>query len=284
MQNGNTALAVAPPESPQAKALARALDPMAEWRAMRQQADALVKSGFLPRAVNTPEKAIAIIQTGRELGIGPMQALRCIHIIDGKPTMAAELIAGLVLARVPGSMLQPIETTDARCVVVACRPGGKPVQITFTREDAQRAGLAGKDNWKKYPRAMLRSRAITEAARAVFPDATMGLYDPDELGAVTSQTGEIIEMPATVTETRPAPTTKEHPKAMRAASADIGNASSRDELEAVREQIAKTSFNDAERAQLAELWEMRLEALMDAADDLLADDGPASGRQPGEEG
>lgn len=166
-----------------------------EWQAMREQAKALVSSRFLPKAVDTPEKAIAVMMTGRELGIGPMQALRCVHIIDGKPTLAAELIAALVLRRVPGSVLEVAESTNERCVIVAARPNRPERQFTFTLEDAKAAGLLIKDNWKKYPRAMLRSRAITEAARAVFPDATMGVYDPDELGAVTNEQGEIVVEP-----------------------------------------------------------------------------------------
>lgn len=165
---------------------------LSTWRAMREQAKELVQSGFLPKAVNTPEKAMAIIQTGKELGLGPMQSLRSIHIIDGKPTMGADLIGGLALSKVPGSVLRVVETTNAKCTVEAGRQGQKPTLFTFTIDDAKNAGLTGKQNWRNYPRAMLRARAITEACRAVFPDAVMGLYDPDELGAVTSPSGEVI--------------------------------------------------------------------------------------------
>jgi hypothetical protein len=223
MENGNTALAVSRSEG-----LATA-NPMAEWEAMRQQAKALVMSGFLPKAVNTPEKAIAIMQTGKELGIGPMQALRTIHIIEGKPAMAAELIAGLVLSRIKGAILEPTKSTDTECIVVAQRPGGKPREFKFTIEDAKRAGLVGKQNWKGYPRAMLRSRAITEAARAMFPDATMGMYDPDELGAVTSETGEVIQMPVQVQQVK----TEEHTVMFLELSTQISGAETLAELEAL---------------------------------------------------
>lgn len=180
-------------------ALAKAPSPeLATWAAMREQANELVKSGFLPKAVNTPEKAMAIIQTGKELGLGPMQSLRSIHIIEGKPTMSADLIAGLALQRVPGSVLRVVESTDAKCVVEAARPGHEPTKFTWTMGDAQKAGLTNKDNWRKYPRAMLRARVITEAARAMMPDAVVGLYDPDELGAVTTPTGEVVELPRVI--------------------------------------------------------------------------------------
>jgi hypothetical protein len=169
-------------------------DAALEWRAMREQAQALVESGFLPRAVNTPEKALAIMQTGKELGLGPMQALRSIHIIEGKPTMSADLIAGLALAKVPGSMLRVAESTDKVCRIEAARHGQQPTTFSFSAEDAKNAGLLGKDNWRKYPRAMLRARCMTETCRAVFPDAVMGLYDPDELGAVTDSVGHVVDV------------------------------------------------------------------------------------------
>jgi len=169
------------------------------WQAMRQQAGDLVRSGFLPGSINTPEKAVAIMLTGRELGIEPMMALRQIHIIEGKPSLSAELIAGLVLSRVKGATLRPVESTNDRCVVHAARPGQEPTVITWTMDDAKRAGIAGKGNWKKYPRAMLRSRAMVEAARGVFPDASSGLYTPDELGAETDAEGEPVAVRTTAT-------------------------------------------------------------------------------------
>ena len=47
--------------------------------------------------------------------------------------------------------------------------------------DAVTAGLAGGDNWRKHPKAMLRARALSAIARLVYPDLLLGVYDPDEL-------------------------------------------------------------------------------------------------------
>jgi hypothetical protein len=35
--------------------------------------------------------------------------------------------------------------------------------------------------WKKYPRQMLRSRVVSEGVRTVYPNATSGLYVPEEV-------------------------------------------------------------------------------------------------------
>jgi hypothetical protein len=119
-----------------------------------------------------------------------MQAIRSIHVIDGKPTLSAELMAGLVHQRIPGALLRVVESTNDRCVVHAGRPGQEATPFTFTLADAKRAGIDGKQNWRTYPRAMLRSRCVSEACRAVFPDAIMGCYTPDEMGAETTEAGE----------------------------------------------------------------------------------------------
>jgi hypothetical protein len=51
-------------------------------------------------------------------------------------------------------------------------------------DEAKAAQLLGKDVWKKYPAAMLRARAISAMARAMFPDAINGVsYTPEELGS-----------------------------------------------------------------------------------------------------
>jgi hypothetical protein len=151
-----------------------------EWKALREQASALVKSGFLPRAVNTAEKVLTIFLTGRELGIGPMQAVRSINVIDGRPSCSAELMLALAYKRIPGFQCQ-VESTDKSCTATSQRPGGKPIVTTFNLDDAKRAGVDGKDNWRKYPAAMLRARAISANLRVSAPDAILGMYTPDEM-------------------------------------------------------------------------------------------------------
>jgi hypothetical protein len=43
--------------------------------------------------------------------------------------------------------------------------------MSWTIEQAKKAGLTNKDNWRNYPRAMLRARLIAEAIRTVYPAA-----------------------------------------------------------------------------------------------------------------
>ena len=138
----------------------------------------LVRTGFLPPAIRTGAQVAAIILTGRELGLPPMQSLRLISVIQGKPTLSAELQLGMFVKR--GGHISWKESTEVRAVLWLRSPSGDEHQETFTLEDAKRAGLLGKDSWSKYPRFMLRARCATGGLRAIDPGNS--LYAPEELG------------------------------------------------------------------------------------------------------
>ncbi len=53
--------------------------------------------------------------------------------------------------------------------------------LDWTMERAKAAGLTGKDNWRNYPRQMLKARCISEGVRAVFPGACSGIYSVEEV-------------------------------------------------------------------------------------------------------
>lgn len=153
---------------------------MEKWQIMRQQADTLVKSGFLPPAINTPEKALAVMQKGRELGIGPMEALSSINVIQGKPACSAQLM--LALARRTGELEDiKIETSEKGATVTVTRRGQSPFTSTFGAKEATDLGLMGRDQYKKQPGTMFKWRAVSDNLRVTFGDALSGLYTPDEM-------------------------------------------------------------------------------------------------------
>jgi hypothetical protein len=136
---------------------------------------------FVPTAMrNNPAMVAAAILYGDEIGIGPMQSLARISVINGRPTLAAEMQRALILAA--GHDLWVEESTPNRCTICGRRKNSEATsRITWTLDDAKRAGLAGKPPWRLYPRQMLLARASAELARAVFPDAIGGLASTEEL-------------------------------------------------------------------------------------------------------
>ncbi len=138
--------------------------------------------GFIPDHFKNASQVAAVILAGRELGVGPMASLRSFYLVNGKLGMDASFVSGRMLAH--GIGLEWLTDTDECASVKLTRPGCAPYVSTFSRADAERAGLWNSATWRKYPRAMLRARAITAGARAYAADAFSGsVYTREELSA-----------------------------------------------------------------------------------------------------
>ena len=150
------------------------------WKTLTAIAD----TEIVPRALRgNPPAMLATIMLGREMGLGPMQSMNMIDVIDGKPTLSAELLTARI--RDAGHSLLCTEFTAETVTAKGVRrDNGDEMSITFTKEMAIRAGLAGKPNWQYYPEAMLWARAVSMLARMLFADvfAAVHVYTPDELG------------------------------------------------------------------------------------------------------
>ncbi len=147
----------------------------------------LAKSSLLPEALrNKPGDVLATILTGAELGLAPMQSIRAIVIIKGKPTLSADLMGALCKRQKDICEYLKLTKSDKIETVYTTKRVGEPepTVVTFTMDDAKTANLVSPGGmYIKYPRQMLRARCLAEVCRAVYPDLCMGLYTPEELGA-----------------------------------------------------------------------------------------------------
>jgi hypothetical protein len=173
-------------------------------------AQSLAKSGFFPIGgqyqARTPEEqaaqAFVKIMAGHELGIGPVLAMQHIHIIDGKTSLDATMVAGLIKSS--GKYDYDVDRMDAKgCAITFFQiDGGQRRKLgtsTWGEADAKAAGLLGRGNWGKYPRDMFFSRCVTFGARRFCPDVFLGpIYTPEELGADIPPAGDTEQVPAPV--------------------------------------------------------------------------------------
>lgn len=158
---------------------------------MKERASLLIKSGFLPASIKTPEQAMTIMMTGQELGLGFMESLRSINVVQGKPCMSAQLLLALCHRTKQVEQAFFEKETNEEAVFILKRKGSPAYKSSFSMEDARKLGLAEKDNYKKQPKTMLSWRAIAKAARVQFPDAVCGLYTPEEIADGV----DLVEMP-----------------------------------------------------------------------------------------
>lgn len=235
------------------------------WATIKEQSAILVNSGFLPSSIKLPEQAMAIAIKGHEIGLPIMQSFAQISIIQGKPTLNAEGQLALIYKNCPGAIVNFIVLSNEECVIEAKRPGGKANTFRFTIEDARLAGLLGKDNWRKYPRAMLRSRCISEMARSLFPDAIAGMsYTPEELGAEVDEDGEIIEIK--IEENKSQEKKEEAPKAKTTGKTKSPfNSALGHHVKVIKDLLIKKEILDvAEQDDIMELMEGKFASDLDA--------------------
>lgn len=131
---------------------------------------------------------MAAIITGRELGVAPMAAIRQLYLINGQASMMAQLMAGLVF-RAGHRIRYAVHTPEQEVVAEAWRlnPEGTKFELEgswkFGKDDAELAGLGGKDTYEKYPYLMYAARATSALCRLYFPEVVSGVgYVPDEIG------------------------------------------------------------------------------------------------------
>lgn len=137
-------------------------------------------------------KAFVKIQAGQEIGIPPFAAMAGIHIIQGKPTIGA----GLIASTVKGSGKYDYKVAkldDTNCSIDFFQGKELIGNSTFTIEDAKKAGT---QNIAKFPKNMLFARAISNGVKWFCPDVFSGpVYVPEEMPEVTEdvQHVEVIE-------------------------------------------------------------------------------------------
>lgn len=171
-------------------------------------ASSLADTPLLPDAYRkNPASVLWALEYGRALGLDVVTTITTIHVIKGKPTQSADLMHSR--ARTAGHKVR-IRQEPGSCTVSIWRSDDPEFEnaITWTYDDAVTAGLCEirnnrpysrsqkgePQNWEKYPRAMLRSRAIAECVRSACPEVLHGaIYTPEELGARVDSEGLPME-------------------------------------------------------------------------------------------
>lgn len=160
------------------------------------EATALAKAAVASRlySVASPEAALMIILTGKDLCLTASQSLRAVYVVNGKPVVSSDAMVAAIRRSGLAATWRVVETTAERCTITTKRVGeSEPESETFTLDDAKRAGLDRKDVWRMYPRDMLRHRCAAALARRVYPDVILGCYAPGELDEPAPADVRVVE-------------------------------------------------------------------------------------------
>lgn len=143
-------------------------------------------SEFAPKDFRgKPESCLLAVQHGSEVGLGPMQSLQSIAVINGRPSVWGDAALALVMGSPVCEYVRETVTGDGEAMVATCEAKRKgypqSTTVAFSVADAKKAGLWGKSGpWQQYPKRMLQLRARGFALRDAFPDVLKGLVTAEE--------------------------------------------------------------------------------------------------------
>lgn len=204
------------------------------------------KSGMFSD-IKSAQQAVVKIMAGAEMGISPFAAMSGIHIIQGKPTIGA----GLMAARVKGFGKYDYRVLEHNDKVCSIEFGEKtPAGLkslgtsTFTIDDAKKAGTKNID---RFPKNMLFARAMSNGVKWFTPDIYESpVYVPEEMESVTEETtAEVIETP---TSTKRSLTPEQFEKLV--AGIEAGQMATGTELTLFEWAIENVQMTDGQRLQI----------------------------------
>lgn len=137
----------------------------------------VASSNFL--GTKNPAEVFTLFMIAQAEGKNPVQASMEYSIIQGRPALKSQAV--LVRFQNAGGKIKYLKRDDNECKILFSHPQAGELEVSWTMETAKQVGLAGKDNWRKYPRQMLAARCIAEGIRALYPACLDGLYLVDEV-------------------------------------------------------------------------------------------------------
>lgn len=221
------------------------LSPKLDLAELMEIGKAFAESGMFPDVTKAAQAMVKIV-AGQEIGIKPFAAMSGIHIIKGKTTIGAGIIASSVKGS--GKYDYTINQLDDKACNIDFFEGKKKIgNSTFTIEDARKAGT---QNLDKFPKNMLFARAISNGVKWYCPDVFNGpVYTPEEMETIDiphSEEQKATEQPALVQLT----TVTIGSKAFTSAVKAIRNGKSFEEVETVANTSGLTFDNEEVKTAL----------------------------------
>lgn len=151
-------------------------------------AKALMTSGLI-RKEDDIGKVFAKLSLGRDLNLPAVTSINGIHIGPNSSIILSAAVMRLLINR-SGRYKIRVNQRDTKGASIEAfekMPDGTwesmGVPITFTNEDAKRAGLDGRETYKKWPADMYYARCLAAIFRTYTPDCAAGcaVYLPEEI-------------------------------------------------------------------------------------------------------
>lgn len=171
-----------------------------EWlEAFKWFATYLSTSNALPKELKDPGQVIMVLQAANDLNMTPTEAFQSLAMINWRISMrGAKVIERLYAKWYTPKFEENFTMIEKRykwndgkeftkkvpegtCTAIILKGEDEVGRETFTTEDAKTAWLLEKDNRTKYPKTMLRYRAMRLAITFRAPDVLGGIQVAEEM-------------------------------------------------------------------------------------------------------
>lgn len=145
------------------------------YNELQSMALSVTKSGMF--GLKNENQAITLMLIAQAENIHPIQAIQMYSVINGMPALkTTEMIARYMRS---GGKIVWLETTDKIAKAKFIFEENELI-YEYTIQDANKAQLTSKDNWKRMPKEMLRARCASSGIRMSNPASLNNMYSVEE--------------------------------------------------------------------------------------------------------
>lgn len=156
------------------------------------------ESKLVPKGLDSIADIFVTIAAGRDFGWSPMQSMRGIYVVEGKPSLSADAMVGIAKGSGLCEYFRLVQS-DAKIATYETKRKGdpEPVRMSFTIEEAMHAKLLDKKSpWQTYPARMLRNRCKSSLCKEVYEELFFGVYEESEAAEIEVNGAPVVKRTA----------------------------------------------------------------------------------------
>lgn len=234
-------------------------------------AEALSRSTFIPKCYQgNPSNILVAMQMGSEIGLGPLQSLQSICVINNQPSLFGDALMALVQGSALCEWFCDGFDEESQCgwarTKRRCR---QKTEQKFTMDMARRAGLTEKSGpWKQYPERMCKLKARNWLCRDVYPDVLRGLSRLNVVERDLLEEKVVSDVPAVDSQSEKKPVIEvtrapdlADSMAVKGIIQSMASADSEEAMKAIKKDIRALPESVIESADLVKMWKTRVSQL-----------------------
>lgn len=161
------------------------LPTLQNYRDLSQHCQLMFDAGFGGAGTKSHKQVMVKFLMSKQLDIPEMAAYQGIIFIHDTPSMVVKLKTAIAMRSGELEKFEETSTGDGESLVCKCvmKRKGMPAEVvsTYGIKDAMKAGLAGKDNYRKDPKRMCQLRARGRCLDDLFSDKLMGMASYEDV-------------------------------------------------------------------------------------------------------